>query len=258
MSAPGGSPFTLTRTVTDADGACIFETEVLATSRNETTPFQFTDPIPAMTIGFRWTPGDFETGWHAAPRRRFLIVLSGGLEIEIGSGERRTFRRGNLLEVADLTGHGHRSRAADGEPLHLAVVALDDPADAPPPVPADPPPDREPLRFVRNVTGDDGKSHFVADAMPYLYAEQGGYATEALALKGIQFLLASPALTYDWHPAPQRQVVLTLTGGLEVENGDGARHAVRPGDVYVGEDTHGQGHITHSEAERFMVFAHLR
>ena len=184
-------------------------------------------------------------------------MLSGGLEIEVGSGERRTFRRGDLLEVADLIGQGHRSRAADGEPIDLAAIACDEPADAPAPVPADPPADRDPLRFMRNVTGDDGKSHFQEDAMPYLYAEQGGHATEALPLRGIQFLLAPPALTYDWHPAPQRQVVLTLSGGMEVENGDGSRHAIRPGDVYFGKDTHGQGHITRSEAERFMVFAHL-
>lgn len=254
---PAETPFRLTRTVSDADGICRFETEVLATSRNETTPFQFTELIPATSIGFRWTPGDFETDWHAAPRRRYLIVLSGGLEIEVGSGERRTFRRGDLLEVADLTGRGHRNRAADGEPIHLAAIACDEPAGASAAVPADPAPDREPLRFMRNVTGDDSKSHFIAGSMPYLFAEQGGHATEALPLKGIQFLLAPPALTYDWHPAPQRQVVLTLTGGLEVENGDGSRHAVEPGDVYVGEDTHGQGHITRSEAERFMVFAHL-
>ncbi len=254
---PARTPFRLTRAVADAGGACRFETEILVTSRDGATPFRSTAPIPATSIEFRWLPGDFATDPHPVPRPRFLIVLSGGLEIEVGSGERRTFRRGDLLEMADMTGRGHRCRAADGAPVHLAAIARDPTPGPVAPTTAGPVADREPLRFTRNVTGDDGKSHFRQGAMPYFPAGWGGRATAALSLTGIQFLSAPPDLVYDWHTAPRRQMVLTLTGGMEVENGDGSRHTIRPGDVFVGEDTHGQGHITRSTAERFMVFAHL-
>jgi hypothetical protein len=56
---------------------------------------------------------------------------------------------------------------------------------------------------------------------------------------------ANPA-TYmyspDWHHLPKRQLVILLEGELEVEIGDGTQRRFSAGDVFLCEDTTGQGH----------------
>ena len=83
--------------------------------------------------------------------------------------------------------------------------------------------------------------------------------TGEIAVTRYQFVLALGDLSFDFHNAPQRQIVLPLTGGIQGENGDGSRRQVAPGGVYFGEDTTGQGHITRAldGAVRFSIFAHL-
>ena len=46
----------------------------------------------------------------------------------------------------------------------------------------------------------------------------------------------------DWHPSPEQQYVITLSGILEFTTRDGERFVVRPGDVLLSEDTVATGH----------------
>jgi quercetin dioxygenase-like cupin family protein len=46
----------------------------------------------------------------------------------------------------------------------------------------------------------------------------------------------------DWHNAPHRQYVITLSGRLEFESRTGARQVVEPGDILLAEDTSDGGH----------------
>jgi hypothetical protein len=48
----------------------------------------------------------------------------------------------------------------------------------------------------------------------------------------------------DWHPAPQRQYVITLSGHGEIEFAGGQKISMTPGHVEFIEDTTGKGHIT--------------
>ncbi|MCP3950788.1 MAG: hypothetical protein GY697_01000, partial [Desulfobacterales bacterium] len=49
-------------------------------------------------------------GLHPAPRKQFLLILQGTLEIEASSGERRQFSPGSILLVTDIAGtRGHKS-----------------------------------------------------------------------------------------------------------------------------------------------------
>ena len=79
------------------------------------------------------------------------------------------------------------------------------------------------------------------------------------SLNRFQYVYAAADLRYDFHNAPQRQIVLPLTGGTQGENGDGSRRVIPVGGVYFGEDVTGEGHITSAvnDAIRFSVFAHL-
>lgn len=53
-----------------------------------------------------WLGGE----WHPAPRRQFIIPLSGEMEFEVSDGEKRTFGPGHILLVEDTDGKGHKSR----------------------------------------------------------------------------------------------------------------------------------------------------
>lgn len=46
-------------------------------------------------------------GFHNAPRRQWVITLSGSVEIGIGNGTVKTFRAGDVFLAEDVTGQGH-------------------------------------------------------------------------------------------------------------------------------------------------------
>jgi len=53
---------------------------------------------------------------------------------------------------------------------------------------------------------------------------------------------AAPASNYDldWHPAPNRQYVVTLSGESEIELEGGRKLRLGPGHILLAEDTTGQ------------------
>ena len=54
-----------------------------------------------------------------------MVVTEDTLEAIASGGEARRFRCGDLLEVRETEGRGHRSRSADGAPVRSAFIALD-------------------------------------------------------------------------------------------------------------------------------------
>ena len=66
---------------------------------------------PGEGIVFRHVPPGNFNDWHRAPRRQYVINLSGQSEIEISDGTKRRFGPGDIFLVDDTTGRGHISRA---------------------------------------------------------------------------------------------------------------------------------------------------
>jgi hypothetical protein len=62
--------------------------------------------------------------FHNAPRRQFVVVLSGGMEVEIGDGAKRRFGPGELFLADDLTGQGHITRSFGPEPRCIMLVPI--------------------------------------------------------------------------------------------------------------------------------------
>ena len=62
--------------------------------------------------------------FHNAPRRQYVIVLSGGMEIETGLGEKRILGTGDVLIAEDLTGKGHVTRSIGGDTRVTLSVPL--------------------------------------------------------------------------------------------------------------------------------------
>ena len=69
-------------------------------------------------------PGKF-IDWHVAPRRQFIITLSGQVEIGLGDGTLRYFGAGDVMLADDLTGQGHTTRAYGDEPRISVAIPLD-------------------------------------------------------------------------------------------------------------------------------------
>ena len=84
----------------------------------------WTKGLPASQIQFReWPVGQF-LDWHPAPRRQFVIVLQGQLEIGLGDGSKHVFGPGDARLVEDTTGQGHTTRVVSKEPVITATVPL--------------------------------------------------------------------------------------------------------------------------------------
>ena len=81
--------------------------------------------VPATTVGF----GEFvgrkpDAGLHNAPRRQFLVVLRGVLEIETSLGEQERLHPGDVLLADDLDTKGHHSRDVGDEPMMLMAIGI--------------------------------------------------------------------------------------------------------------------------------------
>ena len=70
-------------------------------------------------------PGSF-SDWHNAPRRQFVITLSGEAEIGLGDGSVHRFGPGHANLVEDLTGKGHTTRVVGNQPRVTATIPLAD------------------------------------------------------------------------------------------------------------------------------------
>ncbi len=83
-----------------------------------------TELYPATQLGFVRIPAGYRSDWHPAPRKQYVMVLSGKLEVEAGDGERREFTPGTVLLVTDVDGRGHRTNALGTEDVFLVWVPI--------------------------------------------------------------------------------------------------------------------------------------
>ena len=83
-----------------------------------------TDLLPATQIGYLRLPVGYSSDWHPAPRKQYVLVLSGTMEVEAGDGERRRFQAGSVLLVTDTEGRGHRTYTVGEQEVLLAWVPV--------------------------------------------------------------------------------------------------------------------------------------
>ena len=113
----------ITRIYTDADGkSCFAEEDRILHSAG---PIGLLSPgEKVVEIVFRRTPGDYDYAWHNPPRRQYVIILKGRVEMTVSSGDSRCFGPGDVVLLEDLHGQGHYSRAVAGEERDSIFVAL--------------------------------------------------------------------------------------------------------------------------------------
>ena len=83
------------------------------------------DLIPCNSVRLAETIPGGVYDWHPAPRRQYLVVLSGRVEFEVGDGTKRQFGLGEVILAEDITGQGHITRVIGKEPRSLILVPLD-------------------------------------------------------------------------------------------------------------------------------------
>ncbi|MDP6602515.1 MAG: cupin domain-containing protein [Phycisphaerales bacterium] len=98
------------------------------------------------------------------------------------------------------------------------------------------------LDFVRFCTDADLVSRIGTWSIGAADHGHGTHVSENIECHSVRLAETEPGGEYDWHPAPRRQLVVTLDGEVEFEFGNGERLTVRPGDVFLAEDLEGRGH----------------
>ena len=114
MHAQSRKPVTITRLYTGPDGETHTEQAEMQFTGGSATN-QTTQTVKATgTELHRSPPGDVQP-FHTAPRRQYVVTLSGRGEIETSDGHKVQLGPGQVLLVEDTTGKGHITRALAGE-----------------------------------------------------------------------------------------------------------------------------------------------
>ena len=99
------------------------------------------------------------------------------------------------------------------------------------------------IRIPRLFTGKDGKSHWGEASLRLTAKDPSSLFSDLLKSDSVRFRWASPDIVNEWHTAPRRQLVVTLTGEVEYEIGSGETRRFGPGSIFLADDTTGQGHL---------------
>ena len=115
----------ITRVYTGSDGRSHFE-DVEIELLDQGPMGSISSLWLAEGVVFRKVSGDYDLDFHNAPRRQFVVNLTGAVEIEVGDGTKRQLGVGSILLAEDTEGQGHISRSINGEPRELLFIPLSD------------------------------------------------------------------------------------------------------------------------------------
>jgi quercetin dioxygenase-like cupin family protein len=102
---------------------------------------------------------------------------------------------------------------------------------------------RQPIMMTRLYTGPDRQTH-AEETEAKFTAGNTNEVFKLMGVTGAELHRAKPGTVQDWHTAPRRQYVITLSGEAELEVAGGKKIHVGPGNIDLVEDTTGKGHIT--------------
>lgn len=115
------------------------------------------------------------------------------------------------------------------------------------------------MKITRVYSDAQGDSHF--DEVEIALTDQGeiGFLSDKHIVTALQFREVSPDYDYDFHCAPQRQYIVLLDGGVEIETSLGERRQFPTGEILLMEDVTGKGHKTKNleQRTRTSLFVHL-
>lgn len=98
---------------------------------------------------------------------------------------------------------------------------------------------------IHNLYADEsGETHFRDIEVAWDSEGKGGRMSKPQPATGIIFRQTPGSYDYDWHPAPRRQYIINLDGGVRITASDGEIREIGAGEVLLVEDTTGRGHCS--------------
>jgi hypothetical protein len=91
-----------------------------------------------------------------------------------------------------------------------------------------------------------GETHFRDIEVEWVEERNFSKLSARLPATGIIFRETSADYDLDWHPAPRRQYIINLDGGVKITASDGESRIIGAGEVLLVEDTSGKGHLSKS------------
>ena len=98
------------------------------------------------------------------------------------------------------------------------------------------------IKCIRLWTGDDKQSHFAEGWIALDSGPHGDLASGTMPVTTVSFQETARGGTLEWHTAPVRQLVITLSGTLDFVTRANEHFILKPGVVLLAEDTAGGGH----------------
>ena len=101
------------------------------------------------------------------------------------------------------------------------------------------------MRVTRFFSGADNETHFEELEIPMAMAGAAG-RSERISVENVMFVDMNRPVgdTGTYHNAPQRQLVVMLSGVHEVTVASGESRRWGAGEVFLPDDTTGHGHLT--------------
>ena len=100
---------------------------------------------------------------------------------------------------------------------------------------------------IHNLYADEhGESHFRDIEVQWVEERHSSKLSARLPANGIIFRETAGDYDLDWHPAPRRQYIINLDGGVRITASDGESRVISAGEVLLVEDVTGKGHLSKS------------
>jgi hypothetical protein len=116
--------FKITRVFSDENGDSQFEDVFIPLKDSGEIGF-LSELIEASGIIFREVKSTYDYDFHNAPRKQYLVLVEGGIEIETSGGEKRIFNTGEVLLLEDTGGKGHRTRNLENRVRKSIFIPVD-------------------------------------------------------------------------------------------------------------------------------------
>ena len=107
------TPIIITRLYTGSDGQTHAEDVELKLTGDRLN--EVSEMFKVSGAELHRTPPGKVNSWHIAPRRQYVITLSGRGEIELAGGKKIPLEPGHIELAEDLTGKGHITRVVGNE-----------------------------------------------------------------------------------------------------------------------------------------------
>ena len=100
------------------------------------------------------------------------------------------------------------------------------------------------MRIHNLYEDENGESHFRDIEIEWAEATATGHLGAPIPVSALIFRETKPDYDLDWHPAPRRQYIINLVGGVQLTASDGEARIIDAGEVILVEDISGKGHLS--------------